>query len=53
MTPENFFGTVADILQHVKAMYILNKVPDIDCSWHFIVLYQGKIPIISIYARLP
>ena len=42
--PENLFWTVADILQHVPS-----KVPDIDCSWHFMVLYLGKIPIISMY----
>ena len=33
-----------DILQHVPS-----KVPDIDCSWHFMVLYLGKILIISLY----
>ena len=25
------------------------SIPDIDCSWHFMVLYLGKIPIISMY----
>ena len=30
-------------------MYLRSKVPDIDCSWHFMVLYPGKIPIIFMY----
>ena len=40
----NLFSTVADILQHIPS-----KVPDIDCSWHFMVLYLGKLPIMSTY----
>ena len=44
----NLFWTVADILQHVPSM-----VPDIDFSWHFMVLYVGKISIISMYVNFP
>ena len=38
--PENLFWIVADIFRHVPS-----KVPDIDCSWHFMVLYLGKVLI--------
>ena len=31
----NIFWTVADILRQVPS-----NVPDIDCSWHFTVLYR-------------
>ena len=41
--PEMYFELhVADILWHVPI-----KVPDLDCGWHFLVLYLGKIPITS------
>ena len=37
--PEIYFGlAVADILWHVPS-----KVPDIDFSWHFVVLYLGIV----------
>ena len=36
---KKIFGTIADILWHVPS-----KVPEIDCSWHFMVLYLDKIP---------
>ena len=44
MVDKIYFGLyVTDILLHVPS-----KIPDNDCSWHFMVLYLGKISIISL-----
>ena len=40
-----FQRAVADILRHDPSK-VPSKVPDIDCSWRFMVLYLSKIPII-------
>ena len=47
MVGKNLFWTVADVLRHAPS-----KVPDIDCSWHFMVLYLSKIPIVSMYVNI-
>ena len=46
MVGNNLFWTVADILQHV---YLVRYLTLIVADMHFMVLYLGKIPIISMY----
>ena len=52
-----FLGKIPDICGHRKCfwtvleLHVANKVPDIDCSYYFMVLYLGKIFIISKYVN--